>query len=133
MKTLSRLFLTGLMLSALLVPFAAISGELAAPLETGVAPGQTTLYYAGQALRFTTDVALKISLSAPEPGKIKLVVKARGVPGGGSAPVSTIQIYWENWDNEIYAGPPPVGEEWSGILLTESGFTEKGFEGDFVK
>jgi hypothetical protein len=125
MKALSRLFLTGLILAALLAPFAAISGELAVPLETAVPPGQTTLYYAGQTLKFTTDVALKVSLSAPEPGKVKLVVKARGVPAGASSSNTKLLIYWENWDNEIYDGPSPVGDAWSGILLTESGFTEK--------
>ncbi len=124
MKALSGLFLTGLILVAMLAPFAAMSGELAAPLETGVPAGQTTLHYAGQALKFTTDVALKISLSAPEPGKVKLVVKARGVPAGGSSSNTKVEIFWENWNNEIYAGPPPA-DAWSGILLTESGFTEK--------
>jgi hypothetical protein len=125
MKALSRLLLIGVILAAMIVPFTAISGELAAPLVTSVSPGQTTLHYAGQDLRFTTDVALKIELSAPEPGKIRLTVMARGVPPGSSSANTQIQIYWENWDNEIYEGPPPVGEPWSGILLTESGFTEK--------
>lgn len=125
MKALSRLLLIGVILAALIVPFTAISGELAAPIETSVPPGVTTLHYAGQDLKFTTDVALKIELSAPEPGKIQLIVKARGVPPGASSANTEVQIYWENWDNEIYAGPPPVGEPWSGILLTESGFTEK--------
>lgn len=124
MKAHSRLLLVGVMLAALLIPFAANTGKLAAPMETAVHPGQTTIHYAGQALKFTTDVALKIHLSAPEPGKVKLVVTARGFAGSGSAPASPILIYWENWDKEIYTGPPPT-EPWSGILLTESGFTEK--------
>ena len=125
MKALSRLLLIGVMLVALSIPFTAIAGELAAPLETAVAPGQTTIHYAGQDLKFTTDVALKISLSAPEPGKIKLVVKTRAVPPGASSASTELQIYWENWDSKIYSGPPPAGEPWTGILLTESGFTEK--------
>jgi hypothetical protein len=99
-----------------------------APLEKTIFPGQSTILYAGQTLKFTTDVPLKLSLVPMGPDKILMKFKAHpGYTGDGSAaPLSTnVFVFWDNWNNEIYNGPPPMGEAWEGLLNTESGFTEK--------
>jgi hypothetical protein len=124
MKALSRLLVASVMLAVLLVPLASMSDQLPAPLIKTVYPPQETIYYAGQTLKFTTPVPLKVSLIALEPGRVQLKFKA-APGGGGSAPASTLQIDWENWGREIFNGDPPKTEPWDGILLTESGFTEK--------
>lgn len=128
MKALSRVVLAMVLVALLMVPSASMSDRLPAPYQTVVPPGQTQIDYAGQILKFTTDVPLKVSFLPLEPGKIKLTFKA--LPqrdGGGNVPASgwdNVEIFWENWNNEIYDGPPPE-DPWQGILLTESGFTEK--------
>jgi hypothetical protein len=116
-----------LALAALLVPLASMSSDqLPAPFLKAIPAGETTIFYAGQSLKFTTDVPLKISMNFEQPGKIRLKVKAYDVPVGGNSPASTsLRIMWENWNNEIYFGPPPVDETLDELLLTESGFTEK--------
>jgi hypothetical protein len=127
MKALSRLVVVSVMLAVLLVPLATMSDQLPAPLIKTVFPPQETIYYADQTLKFTTTVPLKVDLIALGPGKVRLKFKAAEIRGGASAAPSamTLQIYWENWDNEIYNGYPPTTEPWDGILNTESGFTEK--------
>jgi hypothetical protein len=128
MKALSKLVLASVLLVLLVAPSTSMSDRMPAPIVQVVEPGQSTILYAGQSLRFTTDVPLKLSLTPLEPGRIHMKVKAiipRG--GGGNAPASgseIVEIFWLNWDNEIYDGPPPENP-WEGILLTESGFTEK--------
>ena len=113
-------------LALLAIPFAAVPQQLPAPVEESVAPGVSTIYYAGQTLRFTTDVPLKVFLSAVAPDRIFLKFRAPAsyVPGGSSTS-AVVEVYWENWSNEIYEGPPPTTPPWEGILLTEGGFTEK--------
>jgi len=113
-------------LALLAIPFAAVPQQLPAPVEESVAPGVSTIYYAGQTLRFTTDVPLKVFLSAVAPDRVFLKFRAPAsyVPGGSSTS-AVVEVYWENWSNEIYEGPPPTTPPWEGILLTEGGFTEK--------
>jgi len=126
MKALSKILMASALLALLLVPFASMSDQLAAPLIKTVFPPQETINYAGQSLRFSTDVPLKVQLSVVEPGKVRLVFKAHPGQTGGDAPAATtVQIFWEDWNNEVYDGPAPMDEAWDGILLTESGFTEK--------
>lgn len=128
MKAFSKIVLASVLLVLLLVPSTSMSDRLPAPLVRMVEPGQTTILYADQSLRFTTDVPLKLTLTPLEPGRIHMKVKAvlpRGLDG--NAPASgweIVEIYWLNWGNDIYEGPPPENP-WEGILLTESGFTEK--------
>jgi len=127
MKALSRVVLVSVMLAVLLVPIATMSSDqLPAPFLKAIPAGETTIQYAGQSLKFTTDVPLKVSMNFEQPGKIRLKVKAYPPTGGGDAPAyNSLQIMWENWNNEIYFGPPPVEEPLDELLLTESGFTEK--------
>jgi hypothetical protein len=126
MATFARAVGITLVLALLVFPFAAVPQQLPIPAEESVAPGVSTIYYAGQALRFTTDVPLKVFLSAISPTRILLKFRAPSsyVPGGSSTSAK-VEVYWENWSNEIYEGPPPTTPPWEGILLTEGGFTEK--------
>lgn len=122
MKALSKLVLVCVVVAILLVPFASMSDQLPAPIQRTVLPTQATIEYAGQTLKFTTDVALKVSLTPLGGDRIELKIAAHPSYGGGNAPASaSVQIFWENWNNVVYNGPPP----WGVILLTESGFTEK--------
>lgn len=128
MKALSKVVLASLIVVLLLAPSASMSDKLPAPYQTIIAPGQTTIDYFGQQLRFTTDVPLKLNLVPLEPGR--LFMKFNPLPaggGGGNAPAAGgdhVEIYWQNWDNELYDGPAPENP-WENVLLTESGFTEK--------
>ncbi len=125
MKALSRILVASVMLAVLLVPLASMSDQLSAPMTTTVFPPQETINFAGQSLRFTTDVPLKVSLEIVAPGKIRLKFKAVPTAGGNAPAATTVNIFWENWSNDIYDGSAPTTEPWDGILLTESGFTEK--------
>ena len=125
MKALSRLLVASVMLAVLLVPLASMSDQLYAPMTKTVFPPQETINYGGQTLKFSTDVPLKISLEVVAPGKIRLKFKAHPGTGGNAPAATTVNIFWEDWSNEIYNGSAPVTEPWDGILLTESGFTEK--------
>jgi hypothetical protein len=131
MKVLARLIVAGFVLAAVLTPLTVLADGLPAPLEKKIQPGVTTVTYAGQDLRFTTDVPLFIRCFMLDETRLFLAVRAYGVPSlpGGvppaSSPQNEFQIYWENWSSEVHSGPPPVGEDWEGILNTESGFTEK--------
>jgi hypothetical protein len=109
------------------LPLAAVSDQLPAPLEKNLLPGVTVIQYADQTLRFTTSVPLQVSFLALDEDRIQLRFRARGgqYGGDGSAPSSSdLQIFWEDWDNDIYCGVVPP-DWWTEVLLTESGFTEK--------
>ena len=122
MKALSKLMFVSVVVTALLVPLATMSDQLPAPLQKTVLPGQATIEYAGQTLRFTTDVPLKVNLTPLGADRIEIKIVAHPSYGGGNAPANTtVQIFWANWNDEIYDGPPPLGA----IILTESGLTEK--------
>ena len=122
MKALSKLMLVSVVVTALLVPLAAVSDQLPVPLQKTVLPPQTTIEYAGQTLRFTTDIPLKLTLTPLGTDRIEIKIVPHPSYGGGNSPAgTTVQIFWENWNDEIYDGPAP----WGVILLTESGFTEK--------
>ena len=125
MKALSKLLVVSLTLALVLVPLATMSGQLAEPLKKVVNPPQETILYAGQTLKFTTDVPLKVTLMDMGTGKILLKFRSEDVLPGGDAPVSNnVIVNWEDWSNEIYNGTAP-DDPWSVYLLTESGFTEK--------
>jgi len=125
MKALSKLLAVSLTLALVLVPLATMSGQLAEPLKKMVNPPQETIIYAGQTLKFVTDVPLKLTLMDMGTGKVLLKVWSEGPPPGGDAPASTnVIIDWEDWGKEIYNGGAP-DDPWSVYLLTESGFTEK--------
>lgn len=124
MKILPKAFLASVFVVLLLLPLVAESDQLPVPLEKTLLPGVTTLNYWGQTLRFTTDVPIRVSLLAIGEGRIRLQFSRYGSLEGGASGTSDVLIQWENWDNEIYSGPAP-DDPWSGILNTESGFTEK--------
>jgi hypothetical protein len=124
MKTLPKILLVGLFVALVLFPLAAVSDQLPAPLERTLFPGVSVIYYANQTFRFTTDVPLQVILLPLDETRIQLKFKARGGFQGESVAATTVEIFWDNWENEIYSGSAPISW-WMGILLTESGFTEK--------
>jgi hypothetical protein len=125
MKALSKLLVVSLTLALVLVPLATMSGQLAEPLKKVVNPPQETVLYAGQTLKFVTDVPLKVTLMDMGTGKILLKFRSEVVPAGGDAPASNnVIVDWVDWSSEIYNGSAP-DDPWSVYLLTESGFTEK--------
>lgn len=125
MNALSKLLMVSSVLALLLVPLSTMSGELATPLKITVYPPQQTVNYAGQSLKFTTDVPLKVGLMDMGTGKILLRFQSEAGAAGGNAPASTnVIVHWADWGNDIYDGIAP-DDPWSVYLLTESGFTEK--------
>ena len=125
MKALSKLLIVSSVLALVLVPLATKSGDLAEPLKVVVNPPQQTIYYAGQTLKFTTDVPLKIALMDMGSARILLKMQSEAGAAGGMSPASTdVIVHWQNWDSDIYDGAAP-DDPWSIYLLTESGFTEK--------
>jgi hypothetical protein len=125
MKALSKLLAVSLTLALVLVPLATMSGQLAEPLKKVVNPPQETILYAGQTLKFTTEVPLKVTLMDMGTGKVLLKIWFEGLPVGGGAPASNnVIVNWIDWGSEIYNGGAP-DDAWSVYLLTESGFTEK--------
>jgi len=112
-----------------LVPSILYADQLPAPLEKDIFPGVTHLNYAGQHFRFETTVIIHVSLLSLGPTELQMKLKAypqSGPSGGGQAvsPSDQLTIVWEDWGSDVYNGTPPA-KEWTGILDTESGFTEK--------
>jgi hypothetical protein len=127
MKALARLLVAGIAVALLVTPLAILADQLPAPLEKKLSPGVTTVDYAGQSLRFTTAVPLVVNFSAISETLIRRQVRSYGAAGGGQgSAAANLNIYWENWDNDVYDGPaPPPSAPWEGVLNSESGFTEK--------
>lgn len=125
MKALPRILCASLLASLLLLPVMAASDQLPAPLEKTILPGTTTISYAGQNLRFTTEVHLRVKLLAISPTQTAISVRVHGgIPVNPAPGDDAVEIYWSNFDEDLYSGPPPT-EEWGGVLNSESGFTEK--------
>jgi hypothetical protein len=126
MKAVTRLLVVSVVLATILVPLTLFADQLPIPLDKKLSPGVTDVTYAGQTLRFSTPVPLVIRFEPQTITQIKLTVRAYGSPAGGAQGVSggQLSIYWQNWDTDVYSGPPPSAD-WEGILNTESGFTEK--------
>jgi len=98
-------------------------------MEKDIPPGITTLTFSGQTFRIQTTVPLHIILGLKSQNRIRMAFRAADGSGSGMGSASAssgddVSIYWVDWATDIYTGPPPE-EEWSGILHTESGFTEK--------
>lgn len=129
MKVVGRLLVAAIVVAVIVLPLTLLADQLPAPLEKKLPSGVTTVSYAGQNLRFTSPTPLVVRLEPVNATRIKLTVRAYGSTsdGGpaGSASALDLNIYWENWSNTVYNGPPPVSQDWEGVLNTESGFTEK--------
>lgn len=127
MKALMRLLVVSVVLATVLLPLTVLADALPAPLEKKLSPGVHTISYAGQQLRFDSPVALLVRFEPLSTTQIKLLVNAYGAPAAGGPQGSSgtdVTIFWENFQSEVYSGPPPTSD-WLGILNTESGFTEK--------
>lgn len=127
MRMATKVFVITILLIAFSAP--AFADQLPAPLEKDLFPGITHINYAGQSFVFETPVLLHVSFVSKGFTLIELKFKVQPAAGGrgGAAlasPNDQIAIYWNEWDVDVYTGPPPP-EGWQGILNTESGFTEK--------
>jgi len=99
--------------------------QLPAPKTEAVFPGVTSVLYAGETFVFTTTVKLSAKFEWIGGNQIRIQVRTSSTPRQGMelAPGQALRIYWEDEDETLYDGTPP--SEWSGIVLTEGGFTEK--------
>jgi len=99
--------------------------QLPAPKTEAVFPGITTILYADETFVFTTTVKLSARFEWIGGNQIRILVRTTTTPREGMqlAPGQALRIYWEDEDEVLYDGTPPT--EWSGIVLTEGGFTEK--------
>jgi hypothetical protein len=124
MKRLSAV-LSILALAFMLGPAVCTAQELPVPTTVAVFPGVTHVPYAGQTFIFTTTVKLSAKFEWVGGNEIRIQVRTAPLPAGGMslAPGAVLQICWEGHDECIYDGTPPA--EWTGIIQTEGGFTEK--------
>lgn len=115
-----------LLVVALVLPGILTAQQLPVPKTVAVFPGVMNVDYAGQTFVITTPVKLSVKFETISWTEIKITVKTGPShrTGVSPAPGQTLQIYWEEGDEIIYEGDPPA-EEWTGIVLTEGGFTEK--------
>jgi hypothetical protein len=124
MQRYAKALIALLVVCSLVLPSALLSQQLAVPVNKSILPGVTNIEYAGQTLVFTSSVALRVKLQMVSLKEIELTVLSRpGEAQGAPAQGGGLQIWWENWDEELYDGEPP--DSWTGILNTEGGWTEK--------
>jgi hypothetical protein len=99
--------------------------ELPVPTTVAIFPGVTNVPYAGETFVFTTSVKLSAKFEWIGGNQIRIHVKTGPAPSGemALAPGQTLRICWEGHDECLYDGTPPP--EWTGIVETEGGFTEK--------
>lgn len=125
MKAVSRILTAGLVLVLLAAPLAVMSEQMLVPVEKKIQAGTTVVSYGGQSLRFTTPVALVAKFDPVNSVDFRLTVHVYGDPGP-SAMSGEFELVWEDFQKEVYNGPPPPpGDPFSEIFLSESGFTEK--------
>lgn len=126
---LLRTTLLALAVLALLVPSLGLGDELAVPIEKKIVAGTTTITYAGQNIRFTTPVALLVKLEPDGTTRIKMTVQIYpGTPmpdGPTTYADETLNIYWTDYETDVYNGGVPVTEPWTGYLNTEGGFVDR--------
>jgi len=115
-----------LIIAFLTVPSVVASEQMAAPLERGIHPGVTTIFYANHTLVFTTAVPLKIKLRVVPTGHVELSFRSAsrdlGEGMAGAVAGQTV-IFWEEANEEVYSDFAPDG--WVDIPLGEGGWTEK--------
>lgn len=125
MRVVTGAILALMLVVALVSPGLLTAQQLPMPMQKIIYPGATTVEYAGETLVFTTSVALLAKFQFISATEIEVTVSTHtGGRAAASAPGNILRIYWQNEDEYIYDGEPPE-EEWTGILLTEGGFTEK--------
>jgi len=129
MKAFSRVLTAGIVLALLVMPLAAIAGQMLVPMEKKIAAGTTVVDYAGQSLRFTTPIALVAKFDPVSDVNFRLTVHAYGTPPAASGSSSSgleFELFWEDFQKQVYNGPPPPSNDpFSEVFLSESGFTEK--------
>lgn len=128
MKLLRSAFVA-LTLLALLIPATGFGDEMLVPLEKKVVAGTTLVNYAGQTLRFSTPVALLVKCDPISPTQFRLTVSLYpGTPsphGVSGNAVDQLQIFWTNFNTDVYSGGIPSSEPWIGTLNTEGGFVDR--------
>jgi hypothetical protein len=120
--------IAALALLVLLVPSVGLGDQLPLPLEKKITSGTTTISYMGQSLRFTSPVALLVRCDPETTTRFKLTVSI--YPGSPQVPGSTptsdnLNIFWSNYETEVYNGGLPQFEPWTGWLNTEGGFVDR--------
>ncbi len=121
MRKLSAVFIV----LALAVAVAAFAEQLPVPKTEAVFPGITRVSYVGETFVFTTTVRLSAKFEVISDNQIQIQIKTALTPRemGALAPGEMLRIYWEDGDQTLFDGTPP--EEWTGVVLTEGGLTEK--------
>lgn len=124
MKTFSAV-LFALVLVIAATSAVCVAQHLLVPTTVAVFPGTTEVDYAGETFIFTTTVKLSAKFEWIGGNQVRIQVKTNPGPHEGMelAPGQTLRIYWEGQDEILYDGTPPG--EWTGIVLTEGGLTEK--------
>jgi hypothetical protein len=119
-------FSAGLMVLVLLVAAVCVADQLPIPITEKIAPGTAEVVYAGNTFVFTTSVKLTAKFQFFLPNRIEIRVSSQYTGTEGPDPVSsaTVSIYWQDGDETLYNGAPPTSE-WTGLVLTEGGLTEK--------
>jgi len=128
MKTLARVLMVGVILSMLLLVYGASAQQTARPVDLKIQAGvPQTINYAGQVLRFASPIGLAVRLEPYNEINIKITIRPVADGSGGPQTVineDPLHIYWENFGTDVYLAEPPSAV-WTGIMYTESGFTEK--------
>ena len=125
MRVVTGTILALMLVVALVSPGFLMAQQLPMPMQKIIYPGVTTVEYASETLVFTTSVALVAKFQFVSPNEIEVTVRTHSSGRAGtSAPGNMLRIYWQEEDLWLYDGEPPE-DEWTGILQTEGGFTEK--------
>ena len=126
MRALLGVSVAFLLVIALLTPGLSYAQQLPVPLVKVIYPGQSTVVYAGETFIFATTVKLSAKFEFVTSSELQLTIRTSPTHRQGAAPAAPgqmLRIYWQDGDEVLYDGEPP--DEWSGIVLTEGGFTEK--------
>lgn len=102
-----------------------VGQELPVPTIVAIFPGVTRVPYAHQTFVFTTTVRLSARFEWIGGNEIRLRVRTASGSTGPTAlaPGGVLRICLEGSDECLYDGTPPP--EWTGVVPTEGGFTEK--------
>lgn len=117
--------LLALVLVTAAVSVVCFADQIAVPKTEAIFPGVTQVTYVGETFVFTTTVKLSARFECIAANQIRIQVRTYLGPRQEMelAPGPALRIYWEGQDETLYDGTPP--EEWTGIVLTEGGLTEK--------